>query len=109
MIDMFDYGEAERIIEMAKQKIDSDLMMVFGSVIKGTANDDSDLDIILVKGSDENSLMIGAKARLSLKGSKIPIDITVYTPEEFKKDLSNKYSLAHEAMTTGRIICGSVW
>jgi len=105
---MFDYAEAERVIEMAKRKIDSDLMIVFGSVIKGTADSDSDLDIIVVKESDENSFLIGAKARLALKGSKIPIDIMVYTPEEFKKDLTDKYSLAHEAMATGRIVCGSV-
>jgi len=106
--NMFNYAEAERVIEMAKRKIDSDLMIVFGSVVSGTADEDSDLDIIIVKDSDENSFILGAKARLALEDSDIPIDIIVYTPEEFKKDLSNKYSLAHEAMTTGRIVCGSV-
>jgi len=105
---MFDYAEAERVIEMAKQKIVSDLIIVFGSVANGTANDDSDLDIIVVKDTDENSFISGAEARLALEDSNIPIDIIVYTPEEFKRDLSNKYSLAHEAMTTGRIVHGSV-
>jgi len=105
---MFDYDEAERVIEMAKNRIDSRLIIVFGSVAKGTAGDDSDLDMIVVKESDENSFICSAKARLALKDSNIPIDIIVYTPEEFKKDLSNKYSLAHEAVTTGRIVHGSI-
>jgi len=105
---MFDYDEAERVIEMAKQKIDSSLIIVFGSVANRTAGDDSDLDMIVVKESDENSFICGAKARLALKDSNIPIDIIVYTQEEFKKELSNKYSLAYEAMATGKIVHGSV-
>jgi len=106
--NMFDYGEAERVIEMAKIKIDPILMIVFGSVANGTAGKDSDLDLILVKESNENSFIRSAKARLELEDSNIPIDIIVYTPEEFKEDLSNKYSLAYEAMATGRIVHGSV-
>jgi predicted nucleotidyltransferase len=105
---MFDYNEAERVIQLAKDRIDPMLLVVFGSVAKGTAGDDSDLDLIVVKESNENSFISGVKARLALKGSKIPIDIIVYTPEEFERDLSNKYSLAHEAMATGRIVHGSV-
>ena len=105
---MFDYAEAERVIEMAKRKIEPDLMIVFGSVANGTANEDSDLDMVLVKRSDENRLIRSAKARLALEDSNIPIDIIVYTPEEFERDLSNEYSLVHEAVTTGRIVYGSV-
>jgi len=96
--------EAERVIEMAKQKIDPNLMIVFGSV----ANEDSDLDLVLVKESDENRLIRSAKARLELEDSNIPIDIIVYTPEEFEKDLSNECSLVHKAMATGRIVHGSI-
>jgi len=105
---MFDYAEAERVIEMAKRKIAPDLMIVFGSVAKGTANENSDLDIIIVKESDENSLISGAKARLALKCSKVPIDIIAYTPEEFKLRLTSKYSLPYEALATGKIVYGSV-
>ena len=104
---MFDYAEAERVIEMAKQKIEPDLMIVFGSVASRTANDDSDLDLILVKESDENRLIRSARARMVLEDSDIPIDIFVYTPEEFEKALSNKHSLVHEAMATGVIVHGS--
>ncbi|MCL1811305.1 MAG: nucleotidyltransferase domain-containing protein [Methanomassiliicoccaceae archaeon] len=104
---MFDYGEAERVIEMAKAKIDPILMIVFGSVAKGTAGDDSDLDLILIKESDESRLIRSAKARMALKGSNIPIDIIVFTPEEFEEELSNEYSLVYEAMATGRIVHGS--
>ena len=105
---MFDYKEAERVIEMAKNKIDPILMIVFGSVAKGTADEDSDLDLVLVKESDENSFIRSAKARLALEDSNIPIDIIVYTPEEFKRKLSDRYSLVYEAMTTGRVVHGSV-
>jgi len=105
---MFDYAEAERVIEMAKRKIDPDLMIVFGSVANGTANEHSDLDLILVKESDENGFIRSARARLALEDSNIPIDITVYTPEEFKGRLSDRYSLAYEAMKTGKVVYGSV-
>ena len=105
---MFDYAEAERVIEMAKQKIDADLIIVFGSVAKGTADDDSDIDIIFVKETNENSFLCSAKARIALEDSKIPIDIIAYTPKDFKRDLSDRFSLASEAVATGRIIHGSV-
>jgi len=105
---MFDYDGAERVIDTAKRKIEADLMIVFGSVARGTANDDSDLDILVVKDSDENSFIGGAEARLALYDSDIPIDIIVYTPEEFKEELSRKYSLAYEAVTTGKVVHGSM-
>jgi len=105
---MFDYSEAERVIRMAKDKIDAKLIIVFGSVANGTADDDSDLDMVIVKEHVENNFISGAKARLALKGSKVPIDIIIYTLEEFKKGLADEYSLAYEAMTTGRVVHGSV-
>jgi len=105
---MFDYKEAERVIEMARQKIDPDLMIVFGSVAKGTADENSDLDLILVKESDEDGFMRSVKARFVLDDARIPVDITVYTPEEFKERLTSRYSLAYEALATGRIVHGSV-
>ncbi|MCL1979247.1 MAG: nucleotidyltransferase domain-containing protein [Methanomassiliicoccaceae archaeon] len=104
---MFDYNEAERVIELARTKIEPILIIVFGSVAKGTAGDDSDLDLILVKESEESRLIRSAKTRVALKDSRVPIDIIVFTLEEFKEELADEYSLAYEAMATGRIVHGS--
>ena len=82
-------------------------MIVFGSVAKGTAGDDSDLDLVMVKESDENRIIRSARARLALEDSNIPIDVIVYTPEEFNKNRSNRCSLVHEAISTGRVVHGS--
>ena len=84
------------------------LMIIFGSVANGTADDDSDIDIIFVKDTDENTFLCSAKARIALEDSKIPIDIIAYTPDEFRKGLNDKYSLPYEAMRTGRIVYCSV-
>ncbi|MDR3283480.1 MAG: nucleotidyltransferase domain-containing protein [Candidatus Methanoplasma sp.] len=105
---MFDYAEADRVIEMAKDLIRPDVIILFGSVAKGTADDDSDVDLILVKESDEHRLIRGAKAMIALEDSNIPIDIIVYTPEEFDKERSNRYSLVSEAIDTGRVVYGSI-
>jgi len=105
---MFDYAEAERVIQMAKDKIGPDLMIVFGSVAKGTADENSDLDLILVKESDEDGFIRSVKARFALDDARIPVDITVYTPEEFRERLTSRYSLAYEAVSTGRVVHGSV-
>jgi predicted nucleotidyltransferase len=106
--NMFDYAEADRVIEMAKDLIRPDVIILFGSVAKGTADDDSDVDLILVKESDEHRLIRGAKAMIALEDSNIPIDIIVYTPEEFDKERSNRYSLVSEAIDTGRVVYGSI-
>jgi len=106
--NMFDYDEAERVIKMAKEKLDPELMIVFGSVANRTANEDSDLDLILVKESDEGGFMRSVKARMTLDDSCIPVDITVYTPKEFKERLTSKYSLAYEAMHTGKVVHGVI-
>ncbi|MCL2712674.1 MAG: nucleotidyltransferase domain-containing protein [Methanomassiliicoccaceae archaeon] len=105
---MFNYDEAERVIQMAKEKLDPLLMIVFGSVANRTANEDSDLDLVVVKESDEDGLIRSAKARRALEDSNIPIDIIVYTPEEFKLRLTSKYSVPSEALATGRIVHGSI-
>jgi predicted nucleotidyltransferase len=68
---VFDYSEAERIVEKAMGEVRPGAMILFGSVAKGTANDDGDIDLVLVEESDEQRLVRSARARLVLRGSKV--------------------------------------
>ncbi|MBR1974125.1 MAG: nucleotidyltransferase domain-containing protein, partial [Candidatus Methanomethylophilaceae archaeon] len=45
---MFDYGKVETVIGRIVENVDPDMIVVFGSVARREARDDSDLDILVV-------------------------------------------------------------
>lgn len=75
---------------------------LFGSQAKGTANDDSDYDFLVVIENSEKTLpdrMI--EANHLLKGRKYPVDIFVYTKQEFDESKEEFGSIAYLAITEG--------
>ncbi len=79
-------------------------IIIFGSRIKGDADVDSDLDVIIVS---EEFLKIPFIERMAvlLKRFNFPthIDYICYTPEEFEK-IRNTSSLVMDALEYGELI-----
>jgi predicted nucleotidyltransferase len=57
-------------------------IVVFGSVARGEAGPDSDLDLFIEMESDERYVERGVAVRRVLQGMHVPMDIFVYTPAE---------------------------
>lgn len=70
---------------------DPEKIILFGSYANGNPHEDSDLDFLVIKNSDEKKTFLrAAKARGLIKRENylMPIDLLVYTPQEVQNRLA---------------------
>ncbi len=79
-------------------------IILFGSFAYGQPNQNSDIDIAIIKKTKDSFHERQKKARLIIR-STVPVDIFVFTPEEFKKGKKNNL-FVKEIAKTGKIIYG---
>lgn len=87
------------ITQYAPQKI-----ILFGSCAKGVIRRNSDIDLcIILETEDVRSLK--QEMQLSLSAD-IPLDIVVYTPDQWEKHLQDPTSFARLIYTKGAVLYG---
>lgn len=73
-----------------------DNIAIFGSVMRGSDNSDSDLDMIVISKAFENKSIFQRADMLYkpetefIKAIKLPVDILTYTTQEYLESISNK-------------------
>ncbi len=97
-------GQIADISKKIAKSIEPEKIILFGSYAKGNYNVDSDMDFIVVKKSTLPRHKRGLEIRRLFYGLLIPIDLKVYTPEEFDEELKNEYSFLHSALKSSRIL-----
>ena len=81
-----------------------DKIILFGSYATGNPNEDSDLDLFVIKDTDLPRPQRTVQVRRMLYGSMIPIDLIVFTPKEIDESKGNKFSFVYEVLTTGKTL-----
>jgi len=101
----YDYSAVDMVVEAIVQDFSPKMIVIFGSVARGTADGESDLDMMVVMDSDKPHAARSAEIQLSLWNRKLLLDedIIVITPEEFELKKDDEYSFIHEIMATGVI------
>ena len=74
-----------------------DKIFLFGSYATGKANEDSDIDLLVIKDTLEPRHKRSIEMQRLLKGSKLPVDILVYTNDEFEREKTINYSFVNSA------------
>ncbi|RMF57668.1 MAG: nucleotidyltransferase domain-containing protein [Calditrichaeota bacterium] len=74
--------ELERIVSRLVENYQPDLIVLFGSFAREEYSPESDLDLLIVKETDKRPLWRRVEVRKLIKTS-LPVDIIVYTPQEF--------------------------
>ncbi len=77
---------------------------LFGSYATGQANEDSDIDLLVVKNTLEPKHKRSIEIQKLLIGSKLPVDILVYTNDEFEKEKSLTNSLVNSAIHGAQLL-----
>lgn len=82
---------------------DPERIILFGSAARGEADEDSDLDLIVIKKTDQRFLR-----RLVEVSSFLPldlrIDVFVYTPQEFQAMVEEGNPFIEEALKDGKLV-----
>lgn len=87
-------GKYEEKIPEIREKIIKEInpekIILFGSYAWGNPTNDSDVDLFIIKKSNQPRQDRQFDLRKKLSGSGVPMDLLVYTPEEVNESV-NKY------------------
>lgn len=94
----------EEVVHRIVSKFNPEKIILFGSNVTGKINKDSDLDLIIIQDSDIPVHQRGFDIRMSLLGTKIPLDILIYTNEEFNQEKANQFSFINSILKNSKLL-----
>lgn len=83
--------------------LDLKMIIIFGSVARGTADGNSDLDMLIVMDTDKKRAERVADVQICLWKRDLILekDIIVVTPKEYEERKDDEHSFIHEIVSTG--------
>ena len=90
----------KRIVE----KFDPDKIILFGSYARGEANNDSDVDLLIVMDVEGSKREARIKVRSALHQFRTPTDVIVTRPEDFDWRQRVVGTIEHPASREGKIL-----
>lgn len=79
-------------------------IILFGSWARGERGPHSDIDLLIIQESDLSRPQRYAQVRRLFWGMGVPMDILVYTPEEFARYQSVPGSFTHTVAREGKVL-----
>ncbi|PIP55302.1 MAG: DNA polymerase subunit beta [Bacteroidetes bacterium CG23_combo_of_CG06-09_8_20_14_all_32_9] len=85
------------MVEKIVREIQPEKVILFGSYARGDFNNDSDLDLFIIKDSEESNRIMRRKLDTLLRGRRFPVDIIVRKPSEVEWNFraKNPFYLYH--------------
>lgn len=86
---------------------DPEKIYLFGSQARNDADENSDIDFLVIKESTKPKRLRVLEFRKELRGyNYYPVDILVYTPQEFKNESNIKGTIAYHVKEEGKLLYG---
>ena len=101
---MIEIAKINEIVNRIAIKFNPDKIILFGSYAVGNPNNDSDLDLLIIKDTDLPRHKRSFDIQKALIGSMVPMDIFVYTTKEFEQEKNEKSSFFSLAIKTSKIL-----
>ena len=101
---MIETSKINDIVNRIANKFNPDKIILFGSYAVGNPNNDSDLDLLIIKDSDLPKYKRSFDIQKWLIGSMVPMDILVYTNKEFEEEKKVKNSFLNSAIRTSKVL-----
>jgi len=92
-----------KVIIEALKAYNPEKVILFGSSARGEADKHSDIDLVIIKKTQDRFLQRLKKAALLIR-EPIAVDLFVYTPEEFAQMLGDENPFAQIVITEGKVI-----
>jgi predicted nucleotidyltransferase len=101
---LIDNKTISNIVKRIATNTHPDKIFLFGSYATGQANEDSDIDLLVVKDTLEPRHKRSIEIQRLLKGSKLPVDILVYTNDEFEREITINCSFVNAAIQGAKLL-----
>ncbi len=92
------------IVRCLVEAIDPDRIILFGSRARGDHRPDSDVDLMVVKTSNEPPGRRDVRAYRALSNLPIPKDLIWYTPQEVEEWASVRNHVISRALREGKVL-----
>ncbi|MEN6356836.1 MAG: nucleotidyltransferase domain-containing protein [Armatimonadota bacterium] len=86
------------------ESFDPDKIILFGSQARGTADEHSDVDLLVICSFSGKRRNLMVEMDRALRGLGIARDIIVLTPEEYERDRMIAGTVARPASIEGRVL-----
>ena len=98
-------SQLEQITNVITERFDVDKLILFGSVARGNKVDEnSDIDLIVIIDTEKDLLDVAARIRSELRTFPYAFDILVRTPEMFKREKSEYWTVFSQAEKEGTVL-----
>jgi predicted nucleotidyltransferase len=97
--------QLKKVVQAIVDNYQPEKIILFGSAVDGHIHEDSDADIVVIKDTGINFYDRISDVK-SVIPHKIPIDVLVYTPQEFDKMKNDKYGyfIKDEVIGKGKVL-----
>ena len=103
---MITKDQIDQVVSTIVQNIHPDKVILFGSYANGNPGEDSDLDLLVIKDMPQKRIQRGREIRKHLRGTGIPIDLLVYTPQEIEEWSDTKAAFITQIVDQGQVLYG---
>ncbi len=96
----------ERIVKILVEKYQPEKIILFGSYVRGTYTEDSDIDLLIIKDTDKKKRerFVEVKRLIYDPANEIPVSPLVLTKEEINKRLEIGDDFIEEILTEGIVL-----
>jgi len=103
---MITQDQINNVVDIIVKNVNPEKIILFGSYAYGEPHKDSDLDMLIIKDTDEAKNKRAREIRKHSRGIKIPLDIVVYTSAEVEKWKDTPSAFIIKVMQEGRVLYG---
>ncbi|WP_258083975.1 nucleotidyltransferase domain-containing protein [Thermococcus thermotolerans] len=97
-------GDVKKYVEALKGALRPKLVLLYGSLARGTFGLGSDVDILVISENLPKNPNERLKLLYELDRTHAPIDAKAYTPEEVKRMLLKGHPLIMDALADGKVL-----
>jgi predicted nucleotidyltransferase len=96
----------ESVVKTIAEAIQPEKIILFGSKAKGTASQDSDIDLLIIKNEMPSKRDLKLQIRRLFPFQNFSMDLFVLTNEEFQRQQRVANTIARTAVREGRVCYG---
>lgn len=94
----------QEVVEVIRDRYKPEKIILFGSRIWGEADEESDLDILIIKETDKREVERIREVSRLLRPRLLPVDILVKTPQEIQHRLAVGDEFIREVLERGKVV-----
>lgn len=94
----------QEVVRGVVQRFDPEKIILFGSWAWGNPTADSDVDLFVIKDTEESSRKVAREIDGSISPRPFPLDILVYRPDEVERSIEKGNFFIRNIVTKGKIL-----